>query len=144
MTDRNSSEAEHPSPHRGAASLVPLFYGLMAAPLAWVVGQIASATLAQEACFPRTELLTSPAFEGVQVWNAAILGSALIICLSAVFVAAIAWSRTKHERTGDHHNLLEIGEGRSRFMALAGIITSVGFMVATLFSAPALFFVAPC
>lgn len=124
--------------------MTPLLYGLIAAPMAWICGQVASSTLAQEACFPRTEPLMSPAFLGVHLWNAGILGVALAISASGAVVAARAWSRTQHEQTGDRHTLLDVGEGRSRFMALAGMITSVGFMIATLFSAPALLVVPAC
>ena len=100
--------------------------------------------MAQEACFPQTAPLASPAFGGLHLWQAAILAVALAISASAVLVAFGAWTRTKDEQTGDQHDLLEVGEGRSRFMALAGIITSVGFMVAILFSGPALFVVPAC
>lgn len=144
MTEAGAQPHEHPSPHRGQIRLFALTYGLIAAPLAWVTSQIANSTLGQEACFPGTQPLTVPAFGGVHVVQAIILLTALLVSASAFWIALRAWGSTRHERTGDQHVLLSIGEGRSRFMAFAGVLTSVGFLVASLFSAPALILVPAC
>lgn len=134
----------HPSPHRAKIGLLSLLYGLIAAPLAWGVSQVANSTLAQEACFPGTEPLLTPAFHGVHAMQAVILVAALLVSASAVWVALGTWRSTRGEQSGDQHALLSIGEGRSRFMAFAGVLTSVGFLGASLFSAPALILVAGC
>ena len=142
MTD--ARRHAHPSPHRGKVGLFGLFYGLVAAPLAWVVSQIANSTLGQEACFPGTEPLAAPAFAGVHALQATILLAALVVSASAAIVAFGSWRSTRDEQAGDQHDLLSVGEGRSRFMAFAGVLTSVGFFVASLFSAPALILIAGC
>lgn len=136
--------AAHPSPHRGKTRLLSLLYGLIAAPLAWLVSQIADAALAQEACSPGTEPLTTPAFHGLHAIQAAVLMAALVISASAAWVALSAWRSTRGEQSGDQHALLSVGEGRSRFMALAGLLTSAGFGLGTIFSLPALLFVVSC
>ena len=41
---------------------------------------------------------------------------------------------------GSNQPLLEIGEGRARFMAMAGMLTSASFLVAILFGVPAIVF----
>jgi hypothetical protein len=112
--------------------------------MAWGVSQVVNSALAQEACFPGTEPLASPAFEGVHVMQAIILLLALLVSASAAFVALGAWRSTRAEHAGDQHALRSVGEGRSRFMAFAGLLTSAGFIVASLFSAPALILVASC
>jgi hypothetical protein len=144
MTEANRASDSHPSPHRGKIGLVGLFYGLVAAPAAWVLSQIANSTLGQEACFPGTEPLAAPAFGGVHAIQAAILLAALLISASAAAVALRTWRSTRGEQSGDQHALLSIGEGRSRFMAFSGLLTSLGFLVASVFSAPALILVGSC
>ena len=144
MTAPKAPCAAHPSVHRGRTGLFALLYGLVAAPIAWVVSQIANSTLAQEACFPGAAPLATPAFYGVHAIQAAVLLAALAVSGSAVLVAFGAWRSTREEQSGDHHALLSIGEGRSRFMAFAGVLTSLGFLLASLFSVPALLFVASC
>ncbi|MBI1361107.1 MAG: hypothetical protein GC155_12600 [Alphaproteobacteria bacterium] len=144
MTVANPVEDTHPSPHRARASLVRLIYGLVGAPLAWAVSEVASSTLAQEACFPKTEPLASPAFAGAHLLQMVILGVAFLISASAAWIAYASWRRTREEAEGDTHVMLAAGEGRSRFMALAGLLTSIGFFIGMLFSIPALIFVPAC
>lgn len=142
MSDANRQD--HPSPHRGNVGLFSLFYGLIAAPFAWASSQIANSTVGQEACFPGTEPLAAPAFAGAHAIQVMILVVALLVSASAAFVALRTWRSTRNEQSGDQHALLSIGEGRSRFMAFAGLLTSAGFFVASLFSAPALILIVGC
>jgi hypothetical protein len=144
MTEPQTSQAGHPSPHRAKSGLAALLYGLIAAPAAWVVGEIVDAGLAQEACFPGTEPLATPAFANLHTIHIVVLVISLLVSASAAMVALGAWRATRNERAGGPHALLSIGEGRSRFMALAGVLTSVGFFVGTLFSVPAVLLVPSC
>ena len=144
MTDVDHSFVEHPSPHRATTSVGGLLYGLMAAPLAWATEQLANSALAQEACFPLTRPLVAPEFHGLVAYQSAVVVLSLIVSASGAFVAWRAWQATRKERPGNHHELLAIGEGRSRFMAFAGLLTSIGAIVATLFSVIALLLVPAC
>lgn len=139
-----TKEDAHPSPHRHAIGLASLLYGLIAAPMAWIVSQIACSVLAQQACFPRTEPLADPAFSGVHAAAAGVMAGAIAVGASAAFVAFRNWRKTEHEPAGDPRSLLEVGEGRSRFMAFAGLLGSLGFVLATLFSIPAVLLVPAC
>lgn len=143
VTTNPASAAAHPSPHKNEVGIVGLLYGLMAAPIAWVSSQIASSIVAQEACFPKTESLSDPAF-AVAGLHIGLLSVAFAVSASAAGVAYANWRRTKRESGGNGHTLLDVGEGRSRFMALAGLLTSFGFMLGTLFSIPAVVFVPAC
>ena len=134
----------HPSPHRGKTRLAALIYGLCAGPAAWLIEQVVNATLGQEACFPGTEPLATPAIANVHGIHVAVLGIALLVSTSGAMIALGAWRATRAERAGGAHDLLSVGEGRSRFMALAGLLTSIGFIVGTLFTAPAVVFVSSC
>jgi hypothetical protein len=144
MTTTEAERADHPSPSRGETGLPALLYGLMAAPIAWSVGEVVSATLSQEACFPGTEPLAEPALANLRLLQIAVFAISLLVSASAAMVALGAWRATRSEQAGGPHTLLSVGEGRSRFMALAGLLTSAGFALATLFSIPALVFVPSC
>ena len=144
MTPQDVDRDEHPSPHRAKAGLAALLYGLVAAPVAWAVGVVLNAAVAQEACFPGTEPLASPAFAHLHLLHAVAVTVSLVVSASAAMIALGAWRATRGEQAGDPHALLSIGEGRSRFMAFAGLLTSAGFFVGTLFSIPAILFVPAC
>ena len=82
----------HPSAHRARIGHLALLYGLVAAPVAWIVSQIVNSTLAQEACFPGTEPLRAPTFDGVHAIQAALPSlkaapSASMVLFSTVAVA---------------------------------------------------------
>jgi hypothetical protein len=135
---------EHPSRLRRSAALPALIYGLAAAPIAWISEQLVSFEVAQRACFPKTTPLDAPAFGGIHLLQSAAILIAVITCASALAVAVLAWRHTRAEHDGGGQTLLAIGEGRSRFMAFAGILTSAGFLVAVLFSTAAVFTVPAC
>ncbi len=78
---------------------------------------------------------------------------AIIVRIAATFVAIHAWRSTRHEQqssSGDasghapRHTALEIGEGRTRFMALAGIMTSMTFLLVSVVRCSAVFVIGPC
>jgi hypothetical protein len=141
---RAAPAQDHPSAARGATRLWRLLYGLIAAPCAWLAAQVLSATLAQEACFPHSEPLAAPLFPGLHLMQSAALVLAVAVCASGAVVAYRDWRRTRGEHQGGGQVLLDIGEGRSRFMALAGMMTSLGFLAGTLFSVPATLLVPAC
>jgi len=78
---------------------------------------------------------------------------ALAVCVAGTVVAWRAWRHTREEHQqgtgrGQHHEpgaaLLETGEGRTRFMAFAGVLTSVTFLVVSAANTAAIFLVSPC
>jgi hypothetical protein len=64
--------------------------------------------------------------------------AALAICLLLMNRAYRNWSATRTERGGDLSQLIERGEGRTRFLAMLGILISAGFFIATIFTSIAL------
>ena len=75
----------------------------------------------------------------------------LAITVLAIAVAAAAavfsfglWRRTRAEAAGAASDLIEAGEGRTRFLSLWGAMSGAGFAIALLFSLIALFGVPPC
>ncbi|MGH7634970.1 MAG: hypothetical protein ACRENC_14640, partial [Gemmatimonadaceae bacterium] len=55
-----------------------------------------------------------------------------------------SWRLTKGEHRGGHGALLDAGEGRTRFMAYAGMLSSGLFALAIILSSFALFIVPAC
>ncbi|MDQ2802823.1 MAG: hypothetical protein M3Y41_09110, partial [Pseudomonadota bacterium] len=61
--------------------------------------------------------------------------------------AAVAWRiwrETRGERPGKTASLLEVGEGRTRFLALVGILMGLGFAIAIVFDTVVLLVVPLC
>jgi hypothetical protein len=142
----------HPAPSRAKVSALVLWFGLFGGPAAWSVQTLVNLPVASHGCFPRLNPLSAPA---TTVRGAAFAVSlvAMAICIAALVVSARAWSRTRaehHESTGAGRRhapataLLETGEGRTRFMALSGMLTSATFLVASITHMLAIFLVAPC
>jgi len=54
------------------------------------------------------------------------------------------WRLTFDEAPGSAHHLLDNGEGRTRFLAMFGILTSVLFALGLVFATAAVFLVPLC
>jgi hypothetical protein len=59
-------------------------------------------------------------------------------------VAYRSWQATRHENDGHTGHVLETGRGRTRFLGLLGMMTSLGFVAAVLFDTVVLFTVPLC
>jgi hypothetical protein len=55
---------------------------------------------------------------------------ALVLAIFGGYVAFDLWKQTKHEKDGDVHQLVHAGEGRTRFLAICGILTDTLFGLA--------------
>lgn len=146
------NEAGHPAPERGRVSVAALWFGLFGGFLAWTAQTLVNLPVAAHGCYPKMAPLKSPV---TPVGGVAFVVSfvAVLVSAAAVFVAWRTWSRTREEQqqgTGsgkrETHwaSLLETGEGRTRFMALAGVLTSGVFLLITIVNAVTIFMMAPC
>ena len=149
----SSSGAGHPAPQRGRTSLAALWFGLAGAPAAWSVQTLVNLPVASHSCFPRLYPLWTPAVGSTRGIVLGVSLAALATCVAAALVAWRSWGRTREEQQegsgkGREHRegaaLLETGEGRTRFMALAGVMTSVVFLLVSAAHAATLLFVSPC
>jgi hypothetical protein len=136
----------HPSPHRDRVSLAARFFGLMAGPAAWFGQLVANYALSSVACYPND----LPRVHAAPLWHSAwgillvinILG--MLLALAASFVSWRKWGTTHAEHPGPTSHLLEVGEGRTRFISFVGMMAGLGFFAAILFDTVALFLVPPC
>jgi len=65
-------------------------------------------------------------------------GAALVVGVLAISIAYRNWRAARREAGGDPQLLIERGEGRTRFLAMCGLLVGCGFVIATLFSSVAL------
>lgn len=133
----------HPAPHRRRAGSA-LAVALLAAPLAWLTQTSANYGLSSHACYPAAEPLLSMAVKWSWPAALAINLAALIVAAAAAVMAFAVWRRTREEATGRVPDLIEAGEGRTRFLALWAAMTGGGFTLAMIFSLIALMGVPPC
>lgn len=133
-----------PAPAAGRAGIWSLLLILSGAPLAWSVQIAAGYGFAAYACYPKRESLAQPVIAGLHTGLLVLSVAAIIVALLCALLAYRAWRATRDETQGNHHDLLEVGEGRTRFMALCALISSIGFAIALLLTTSVLVLVSPC
>lgn len=133
-----------PAPHRDRASRAVLYLCLLAGPLAWKIQLIADSALASYACRDDRAGGLRPGWDWA--WDALLAVDlvALAISLGAAAVAYAALRRTEDEHTGGKPELIEAGEGRSRFLASWGVLSGIAFALALAFNVFGLLLVPLC
>ena len=133
---------QHPAPHRSRVGFPAAIFGLIAGPLAWSGHLLASYALASHHCYPGA-VPRQDMPGGAGLWGAllAIDAVALAIALLGTLTAFRGWSASRAEAS---HHPLEVGEGRTRFLAICGMIASMGFLAAIAIDVVALFMVPLC
>ena len=134
----------HPAPHRKRVGLAALLFGVAAAPFAWNSQMLVSSSVAGYVCFPHATPLSTPVWGGWQPVLFAIAGVSIALAIVGGLVSWRNWRRTFNERPGSAHHLLDLGEGRTRFMAMCGMLASALFVYALLFGITALWLVPAC
>lgn len=134
----------HPAPHRGRVGRFGSWFAIVGPPLAWGTQLVVGASLAGHSCYPHDVPLAHPLWPGVVSVALAVEAVALALCLLAGWAAWRNWRRSRAERPGSGHHLVESGDGRTRFIAMVGMMTSGLFAVATAFAALNLVAVPPC
>jgi len=124
----------HPAPHGDRLSTWLAFFILCAGPIAWLVQLCGSAALLGWPCFPMMDryALPLPNYGWTRGGAIALLVLCLGVAIAAGLVSLIKLAEVRHEKEGDHADLIEIGHGRTRFLALWGVVLSFGFAVAML------------
>jgi len=142
----NPGRPGHPAPSRDKVSPFLVWFGLFGAAAAWTVQLIADYAIAAHGCFPRSVPLTEPVWghATLTIWLFAISILAIIVAALALAAAFVAWHRTSDEMGGEGHWALDTGEGRTRFMAAAGMMASSVFLLAILFHFAAVVLLGHC
>ena len=127
-------EPAHPAPAREQVSTFWLLAGFAIPPAAWIVEMLLGTGIASNAC-PLTGGLRHPA---AFVGEGKLLVAITAVCLAAAIASGLMsrhhWLQVRHEKNDSEHSHLTIGEGRTRFLALAGMVNAATFATAILFS----------
>jgi len=146
MIDPAIPEAEmsHPSPQRERVSAVRLLLALGLAPSAWLVQLNASYFFASSTCDPSGDPGQAQVVPGL--WLLLLLINLACVAAGAAgaWIAYSAWTRSRDEKPGGKRELLDVGEGRTRFTALSAMIVSGIFLFAILAEAAALLILQRC
>ncbi len=129
------SAANHPGKHRERVSLTELFFGLFAAPIVWAGNLMVTYALGIHACYPGNRPVDQPVSGFGWVWPflLACYLLSLAICAAAFVVSLRSWQVVGTESHGHWEQLTEVGEGRTRFLAICGMAFSMVFFSAVLF-----------
>jgi hypothetical protein len=137
---------EHPSLHRDQVSVPLLLLGVFAGPVAWGLQLVTNFALASHSCFPsdvpRTSILpgwqwSSPAILAINI-------AAAVLSLAGAAISYRHWQAVRHEHHGSVRQAVEAGEGRTRFLAIWGVMTGLGFFVAIIFNTIGFLMVPQC
>ena len=129
----------HPSPHRLRVGLFPLVISLLGAPGAWIIQMLGSEVLAGNGCIHQ-----GFAARHLMMCLYALSITCFFIGTFSCITAWVSWLKAKHELEGESKHVMNIGEGRTRFLVLLGVFSSLIFIIAILFTGSALVLVAPC
>jgi hypothetical protein len=123
----------HPAP----VSTRALWFGLLAAPLAWSVQLVAGYALSAQSCFPGGVPRAEPIAGGVGILVVLIGMMELVVGIGGLLVAVSSW------RAGRRGPDDEVGS-RVRFMALGGILMSAVFVAGIVMATISPFLIGPC
>jgi hypothetical protein len=112
-------------------------FALFGGPLAWFVQLNAGYALASQPCFLDGARVAAPTIAPDWTWPLmiALISVAVIVALGSALLSWRVYSRTEGEAQGDHRHVMEVGSGRTRFLALWGIFLGAGSAIATLLTA---------
>lgn len=135
MTEQSAFPVGHPAPHRDKVGIAAQLAGLAAGPVVWAVQLEFGYALTSYACHPGMLALDgfAPGWAWTRAASLAVNLVALLVCLGVGVLCWRAWQLTRHEASGPGRHAIEKGEGRTRFLAICGVLTSFGMALATAF-----------
>ena len=127
------SGGTYPAPDRNQVSFWALIFGASAAPVFWlgqmILGYGVSAFVCYSGDHPTMMASTTTLRVALIVFDAV----AIIAALAGGVVAYGCWRRVRNEKEGGASHAIDIGDGRARFMALWGMMSSLWFLGAIVF-----------
>ena len=124
----------HPSPHRARVGVWSLWFAILAAPAVWLLQLLINSSFAGIACYPHDVPLAQPAWPLLFSASSTVEIIALLVCAAG---GLAGWRNWQHSRG-------ESGDGRTRFMSIVGIMSSVLFLVGTAVAFAYVLTVPPC
>jgi hypothetical protein len=128
------------APETRSVKFITLLFGACAAPIFWLGQLILAYAATSYVCYPGDHPVM-PRLPGALVTTMIVFDIvALAACAAGALVSWRAWRRVAR----DHRHTLHTGEGRDRFLAMWGLLSSLWFFLAILFNAIASITVPPC
>lgn len=121
----------HPSPHRARVGAWSMWFAILGAPLAWTLQLLINSSVASMACFPHDVPLAQPAWPPLASAASAVEIVALLVCVAAGLTGWRNWRLSRAEAEGGGQRVVGSGDGRTRFMAMVGMLCSGLFLIAT-------------
>lgn len=145
----HAAVANHParlSPNRRRGGTLMMLFGLLGAAAAWGLQTEIGETLAAQACFPHRTALAAPQWSWLMPVLDLMSIVALLIGVASVWVAWRGWRNTRTMRTcaAPASPVPDTGAGRTHFLATAGLILSLFFLVGLIATGFAVLLVSPC
>ena len=143
---RSSSidDSAHPAPHRDRVKSAELLFATLAPPLAWSLHLVANYAFASYSCFPDGTPQAVPSFSGLRLLLVTIDVVSMAVAVIAVIISYRNWNTISEEMSESQSPMMETGEGRTRFVAIWGLLIGVGFFVAVAFDFVGLWILKPC
>ena len=141
MSAERHGMSHHPAPHRERVALWETVLGLAGGPLAWIVQLVAGYAIAAAPCYTGPD--RDAAGQG-SLWAIALYLLCLALALAGGMVSLIVYRRTRGETEHSEGALVEGGHGRTRFLALWGMLLGFGFAGVILVNGIALVGVPAC
>ncbi|MBT2794693.1 hypothetical protein J7I88_28980 [Paraburkholderia strydomiana] len=101
-------------------------------------------TLAAQACYPHRRALPAPQWSWLMPALNAMSIVALLVGIAGVWVAWRSWRIARGARPDSAASVSDTTAGRTRFLAMAGLILSVLFLVGLVTAGLAVLLVSPC
>ena len=132
------------APRRAGPGLLTMLCGLFGAAAVWVLQTEIGETLAAQACYPHRTPLAAPQWPWLMPTLGAVSVGALLIGLGGAALAWRNWRMAREEHSGSAHPVADTSRGRIRFLATAGLMLSLLFLVGLVASGFAVLLVSPC
>ena len=129
MPRKDEFDIGHPAPDRGRVDLRLLAFGLVGAPLAWAAQLAINSAIPGIVCVGPTGDTVDAAAAVPAVAMAAVNFVTLAVGLVALFVSIRSLRRTRGEEVDRSGGVMQAGEGRTRYLAIWGIWTSILFLL---------------
>jgi hypothetical protein len=141
MKGERHGMSHHPAPQRDRVAVWETCLGLAGGPLAWFVQLAAGYAIAAAPCYSGPD---RDAGGQASLWVVALYLACLALALAGGLMSLIVYRRTRCETDHDEAMLLEGGHGRTRFLALWGMLLGFGFAGVILVNGIALVGVPAC
>ncbi len=134
----------HPGPQRERTHQGSLWFSLLAPPLGWAAHLLVNYSIAGQNCVGGIDIREMPQANGRLTAILLIDLAATLLAIVAGYIAFQRWLDTRTEKGGGAHHLVHSGEGRTRFLAMCGMLTSALFGLAVVIDAIGSILGPPC